>query len=235
MRVFQIGSQNWVWVIFDPYIDPKKRQIGPELWFIRFFCYFSAKIVVKYYPNPILGPYLESPQQDESFRFPIWKRDRKLIFGSLDYFQNFISSVRTEKLLLGGGRVKLSYVVAHLQEQGISSENMEKVSSVEIWNSQNCSAGLAGATGPRRCRDMKLNISCSGKYRQPKQAGSHSEWCGVSNRACFDVAHRGAPLNCLHLFRILLNHFSVCHCCIKLHFLKYLIGLYDNFCLLPPS
>ena len=76
MRRHHLLSQNWVWIIFDPCFG--KKTTTENRWNLDSgLCwrFFVAKEWVKYYPNSILRPYLESFHQGEPVTSPIWKRD----------------------------------------------------------------------------------------------------------------------------------------------------------------
>ena len=133
MRGFQIWTHNWVWIVFDPYIGRKPSKWTRIVISTVFCCCFLAKIGVKYYPNPILKPYLKSPHQCESFKPTTWKWHYKFIVCLPKVFSKFYPLCANRKSYCWGGGVKLSFVVAHLPKHEISSENMEKVNFVAKW------------------------------------------------------------------------------------------------------
>ena len=108
IRRFQIWSQNWVWIVFDPHFG-RKKNTTQKSWKLIFWYYldgFSAKMLVSYYPNSILRPYLESSHQGKPFRPPIWKQNKKC-FGFHSIFK-MLSFVRdTKKFLLDKNYVVL--------------------------------------------------------------------------------------------------------------------------------
>ena len=71
MRGFQIWSQNWVWILFDPYIDQKTVEIYQNCD-LNVFCCFSAKLgsnIIKpqfwdHIWNPLIKANLLDPQYE---------------------------------------------------------------------------------------------------------------------------------------------------------------------------
>ena len=69
---------------------------------IFLFLWKGGKIGVKYYPNPILRPYLESPHQGESFRTPVLGEELRIYFWLFIVFSNIYLACEPKKVIAGG-------------------------------------------------------------------------------------------------------------------------------------
>ena len=124
IRGFQIWSQNWVWIIFQPYLSKKKLQ----KIILVYFDGFSVKIWVKYYPNSVLRSYLNPFIKTSLLDRQYVRKFEKMAFHSIFKISSHVQEPKMQFL-----RWKWHRFVFHISWHGISSANLEKVEFGEKW------------------------------------------------------------------------------------------------------